>query len=94
MQLGKYEQALIYAQKALEIARQAGLRDDVRYAYEVLSGIYGALGQYRKAYEFHMEYGRMKDSLLDAQKEEREGDRDKVLDDSPRMVVEVGIDRP
>jgi class 3 adenylate cyclase/uncharacterized protein HemY len=67
-QQGRYREALPYLEKALQIARQAGLRDDIRYAYASLAANYDSLGDYRNAYRCQLLLSQVKDSLLDQQK--------------------------
>ena len=70
-QLGQHEEALVYVQKALSIARRAGLLDDVRYAYTVYEGIYKDMGDFESALVYSHKVEEIKDSLMTVEKMEQ-----------------------
>lgn len=60
----KYPEAIIYATKQLEEAKQSDALVNQRFALKHLSKSYAALGNYQKAYENHLLYSQIHDSIV------------------------------
>ena len=60
---GKYKQALDYANKAYEISKKLGYIESIKEASDVLEKTYFEMGNYKLAYNFHIEKIAMRDSL-------------------------------
>jgi class 3 adenylate cyclase/uncharacterized protein HemY len=71
LQMNKFNKALRYGKKGLDIAREAGLRDDERYALDNLARIYERRGEYQIALSTQKEHDQLKDSLINANKLEQ-----------------------
>lgn len=65
----RYSEALEYAQQGLDIAKPIGSKDLMSGLYQRLSLIYSAQHNYEKAYENHVLYSEMQDSLLNEEKQ-------------------------
>ncbi len=65
MQKGEFGKAISYLKEGLRTAREIQLLDDVRYAYETLSSVYDSLGDYKMAYDYHLLFTQVKDSIYD-----------------------------
>jgi tetratricopeptide (TPR) repeat protein/DNA-binding CsgD family transcriptional regulator len=65
---GDNDNALVYYNKALTISLENGFGSSAIIALEQLATVYNQLGQYKKAYENHLEFKHMSDSLLDLEK--------------------------
>jgi len=59
-----YNKAISHALKGYELGNSAGVIDAMRDAAEYLAASYAAIGSYRKAYDYHMIFKIMSDSLL------------------------------
>jgi signal transduction histidine kinase len=59
-----YDRAIWYAQTGYELGSRAGVIDAMRDAAEYLAASYAAIGSYRKAYDYHLIFKTMSDSLL------------------------------
>ena len=66
--LAQYDNALQYANTALEEAKSLGIKPQVREALENLSAIYATLGNYPQAYQHQAALLSVKDSLLNEEK--------------------------
>ncbi len=62
--IGEYKTAVYYLSKGLKIAQEIGAPDKIKGAAETLSEAYSKLKQYEKAYQFHVLYKQMSDSLI------------------------------
>jgi len=60
----EYAKAMQYAQKGLALAKEAGLKDEMKQSYSTLSDASAAQHDYKNAYNFHKLYSDSKDSLL------------------------------
>jgi len=59
-----YNKAISHALKGYELGNSAGVIDAIRDAAEYLAASYAAIGSYRMAYDYHMIFKTMSDSLL------------------------------
>jgi tetratricopeptide (TPR) repeat protein len=59
----KYNESINYAKQSLAISKETGLLDDQKIAYEDLSVAYGNLGDYKNAYEYHILFKQIYDSI-------------------------------
>jgi tetratricopeptide (TPR) repeat protein len=59
----KYLEAIDFAKQSLAISKEMGLLDDQKIAYEDLSASYGNLGDYKNAYEYHILFKQIYDSI-------------------------------
>ncbi len=66
-ELGNYKKALGYAQKTLQTAVPIRAQRQIQKAYFVLSKTYEAKGNTNKAYQYHLKYTGLKDSLFSNQ---------------------------
>ncbi|MBL4578596.1 MAG: tetratricopeptide repeat protein, partial [Flavobacteriales bacterium] len=69
----KYREAEAYLLRALEISREVKYLLSEQFCHEHLSTLYEQTGQYKKAYEHHMEYSIAKDSLFNEEKSKEIG---------------------
>jgi signal transduction histidine kinase len=60
---GKFDDALEFAQKKLNIAKKLGLEDEIMGTYSLLSEIYFDLGDYKKSIESNQAAAGIKDSI-------------------------------
>jgi serine phosphatase RsbU (regulator of sigma subunit) len=67
LQTKNYSRALEYTLESLELARELNLVDAQKDVHKQLSDIYFTLGSYRKAYENHMLYKELYDSIYNVQ---------------------------
>jgi len=66
-QMKKYDSARYYLFKARSLVTESGSKPMLKDIYEILSGIYAAEGNFSKAYEEHVLYSKITDSLLGEQ---------------------------
>jgi len=59
-----YNRAISHALKGYELGNSAGVIDAMRDAAEYLAASYAAIGSFRKAYDYHILFKTMSDSLL------------------------------
>jgi tetratricopeptide (TPR) repeat protein/DNA-binding CsgD family transcriptional regulator len=59
-----YNEALDYAKKSFAIAKELELLENQKETYEQLSDIYAATNNYKKAYESHVLYKELNDSIF------------------------------
>jgi signal transduction histidine kinase/Tfp pilus assembly protein PilF len=62
-ELKNYELAIEYGEKAYQYAIESGEKANIKGASEVLANCYAAMGNYQKAYEYHVEFKAQSDSL-------------------------------
>lgn len=62
--IGEYRQSIAYAKRSLEIATQIKNNKDICIAYETLANNYAAIQDYKNAYEMHLLYSRINDSIF------------------------------
>ncbi|MEO0897277.1 MAG: adenylate/guanylate cyclase domain-containing protein [Bacteroidota bacterium] len=65
MQKGAFMESVDYLNRGLVAAREAGLLDDVRYAYKSLSAVHDSLRNYDLAYDYFIKFTQVKDSIYD-----------------------------
>lgn len=63
-EMGRHDEAIAGTQKALRIARELNQMNLVQECLESLSAQYAASGNYARAYELHIEFNALKDSLI------------------------------
>lgn len=63
-QIRNYKEAEKQLQESLRISVQEGFRDIEMDGYQNLASLYNETGEYKKAYEFHIKYSALKDSLF------------------------------
>ena len=61
--IGKYDEALVLAQKKLEIAKKLGIEDEIMGTYSFLSELYFDLGDYKKSVQLTHASTALKDSI-------------------------------
>lgn len=67
-QLGKYQQAQVLLEGALEKARQLNMAYEIHNIYKALAVSYKGTGNFQKAYQAQEAYTKRKDSLLNREK--------------------------
>lgn len=60
---GDLNKALSYSEKTLKLAQELGYPEPIKYASELLYKVYFKNGEYKKAFEMHVLYKQMEDSL-------------------------------
>lgn len=70
--LGRYNEAIRYAQQGYRYARTVGSQFDEARALDILSRSYASVGNYQKAYLYHVSFKAVNDSLVSRQKEKEE----------------------
>lgn len=63
-ELKKYDKAIEYALKDLEVCNKAQLTNKKQFVYEILNRIYFAKGDYKTAYGYVQKYAALRDSIL------------------------------
>ncbi|MFZ6011723.1 MAG: tetratricopeptide repeat-containing sensor histidine kinase [Bacteroidota bacterium] len=61
---GKVDEALAWAQKGLPIALKIGSRPAQRESYKLHADIFEQKGDFKKAYQYHLRYSEIKDSII------------------------------
>jgi serine phosphatase RsbU (regulator of sigma subunit)/Flp pilus assembly protein TadD len=61
---GDWKNAILYGQKALAISQDAGYPDPISRSSEVLSMAYAKTGDYKNAYDMHVLFKKMSDSII------------------------------
>lgn len=61
---GRLEQAQQAATKSMRLSKEVGFMQRIRQSASRLSDIYADMGRYRQAYENHLHFVEMKDSLV------------------------------
>ncbi len=62
--LNNYSKAIEFAQKSLKVAREFNSMDDIQVAYKRLSECYAAQNRFKNAYDMHVLYKAMSDSIF------------------------------
>lgn len=62
--MGQYSSAIETLTKSIQLAKELGAKDIYKIAYEKLSSVYAASGNYKEAYKYHKLYSEVKDSLF------------------------------
>ncbi len=60
----EYSKASEYLNNGLLVAKEIGIKDQMKDCYSYLSQLYSAQGDIAAAYQYHLLYDRMKDSIL------------------------------
>ena len=69
--LKDYKNALINIKRGVSLAQDMGNRDDIKLGYEELAQTYAEMNNFREAYEYHVLYNILKDSIFNAESDER-----------------------
>nr|WP_297785281.1 response regulator [uncultured Allomuricauda sp.] len=72
--LDDWEEGVIHAKAALELAEKHGFSKEIKNAYEQLSSIYEADGNYREALRYSKELAQIKDSIFNIEKVQLDSD--------------------
>lgn len=67
--MGNFSEAIVFANKQLEEALASQALVNQRYAYKHLSKAYASTGNFKKAYENHLNYTQINDSILSVEKQ-------------------------
>jgi len=68
LEVGQYDSALKYYNTSLTMARKYNFTSSEQIALELLSAAYDSVGNHKKAYEAHLAFKQISDSLLDMEK--------------------------
>jgi tetratricopeptide (TPR) repeat protein len=63
-----YPKAIEYTQKSLLSAQKHELKAEQQLAYQILSALYASQGNYAEAYQYHLKFNVLKDTLFNLQK--------------------------
>lgn len=63
-QLGQSERALTLAQRAQQISREIDAKQELRDANQILSDIHSQSGNFQKAYQTHVAFANLRDSIV------------------------------
>ncbi len=66
LKMNEYDKAIVYGMKGYELGSEAGVKEAMRDAAEVLAESYAAKGSYRQAYAYYAAFKTLSDSLLNA----------------------------
>lgn len=69
----RFNQAITNYEAGLDLAKTTGLYRDQRDTYEGLARVYSALGDFQKAFDYQMEFARLRDTIRDDRYEETVG---------------------
>ena len=67
LKMNEYYKAIGYGLKGYNLGSDAGVKEAIRDAAEVLAGSYAATGSFQKAYDYHIVFKTISDSLLNAE---------------------------
>ncbi|MDQ3191066.1 MAG: tetratricopeptide repeat protein [Bacteroidota bacterium] len=67
----KYQAALAEYEKAIELLQKINAYDNLKTAYEQVVELYTETNDFKKAYEYHLLYVAMKDSVMSNEKEKK-----------------------
>lgn len=73
-ELANYKFALLYSDSELVICSEIGDIDGVREAYENLAAVYSKTGKYKEAYENHVKFKALTDSIFNTENSKQLGD--------------------
>jgi signal transduction histidine kinase/Tfp pilus assembly protein PilF len=71
MHLGDNENALVNIKQGLALAQNIGNRDDIKLGYEELAQVYAGMNNFREAYQYHVLFNNLKDSIFNTESNER-----------------------
>ncbi|MGZ3866708.1 MAG: tetratricopeptide repeat protein, partial [Bacteroidia bacterium] len=72
--LKNYRSAILYADSALSISKRIKATNTERYAYARLAGTYSKTGNYKEAYENHVKFKVLTDSIFNVENSKQVGD--------------------
>lgn len=64
LKTGRYEESLIHYKKSIRLAKEMKNKEDEAKAYESISLAYSKLNNYKSAYNNHLNYSNIKDSIM------------------------------
>jgi serine phosphatase RsbU (regulator of sigma subunit)/tetratricopeptide (TPR) repeat protein len=70
-ELKEYDKAIDYTLKALKIAKEQGYPENIRNASSILCNIYESIKDYKNAFEMHVLFKQMSDSLRNKETEKK-----------------------
>ena len=59
-----YDSSLFYYSSSLRLAKAINSKSDIKEIYESLSELYYGLKDYKKAYEFHLQYSELQEDIF------------------------------
>ncbi|AWI26207.1 tetratricopeptide repeat protein [Flavobacterium pallidum] len=68
---GNFQKALSNLNEGLSIARKVGNLDAQKLGYSYLAETYGAMGKYKQAYESHVQFKTLSDSIFNAERDKK-----------------------
>jgi PAS domain S-box-containing protein len=71
---GNYKLAIQYCDSALQTHKETGYMDGERLAYQSLASAYSKTGRYKEAYENHIKFKQITDSIFNADNSKQLGD--------------------
>ncbi|MHB8259069.1 MAG: SpoIIE family protein phosphatase [Bacteroidia bacterium] len=72
--VGKYKLAVLYSDSELVICKEIGDIDGERQAFNILATAYSKTGKYKEAYESHVKFKTLTDSIFNADNSKQLGD--------------------
>jgi len=66
LKMNDFQKAITHGLKGYNLGREAGVKEAIRDAAQTLAGAYAASGSYDKAYEYHVVFKTISDSLFNA----------------------------
>ncbi|HEX7414622.1 MAG TPA: tetratricopeptide repeat protein [Bacteroidia bacterium] len=72
--LANYKLAILYSDSAMYVSKETGDIDGERYAYQNLATAYSKTGKYKEAYENHVKFKQLTDSIFNADNSKQLGD--------------------
>ena len=72
--LSDFKQAIQYSDSALQKTKETGDIDDERLAYQNLADTYSKTGQYKDAYNNHVKFKQLTDSIFNSENSKQLGD--------------------
>jgi serine phosphatase RsbU (regulator of sigma subunit) len=77
LDIGNNKEALEYALKGYEKARESDDKNELQHAYNNLNSVYAKMGNYERAYEFSQMYNALRDSMADLESKKQINELDK-----------------
>jgi tetratricopeptide (TPR) repeat protein len=69
-----FKKAILYCDTAIKVAKQIGDINIERTVYEILAGTYSKMGKYKEAYENHVKFKTLTDSIFNEDNSKQLGD--------------------
>jgi len=90
--LTKYKPAIQYSDSAIKLSKEIDAIENERLAYEYLSFAYSKTGEYKKAYENHVLFKMLTDSIFNSANVKKVNDIEKNFEEEKRAVEQSKID--